>query len=215
MHTAARGEERKRLERCNCSALKRVVLTLLATVAAVGVAALPAAAKDGVEATLVTNLPLDAEPGARIRVGWTLTYAEGEERGRPFGANGVFVRLVSAAGAQAETGFAPTGSYATGRYAATVTVPEGGIADVRIGLRGWTSGARGTRRSDLLFPIANDPVPASARVGAPPSRDARVEPPGVGPNRRVFGVALAALLGACVLVAFARRRHRGERAQPS
>ena len=50
-----------------------------------------------------------------------------------------------------------------GVYRTTVVVPEGGIGDVQIGLQGWTSGPGGTRESDLLFPITNDPLPEAAR----------------------------------------------------
>jgi hypothetical protein len=192
--------------------LTRAALSVLVAAIAAGVAALPAAGKEGVEATLATNVPLEAEPGDRLRVAWTLTYAEGAERGRPFGANGVFVRFLSASGAPAETGFAPTGSYARGDYAAAVAVPEGGIADVQIGLRGWTSGAGGTRRSDLLFPITNDPLPGPARVAS--SSDRGSQPADGGSRDRVVGVAVAALLALCVLAAAAGRRKRLRRHSP-
>jgi hypothetical protein len=74
----------------------------------------------------------------------------------------VFVRLLSASGAGAETGYAPSGGYTSGEYTATVVVPKGGIGDVKIGLRGFTSGANGTHNADMLFPIVNDPVPGGA-----------------------------------------------------
>jgi hypothetical protein len=121
------------------------------------VAALPATGKEGVEATLLTRIPLDAPAGTRLEVAWTLAYRDHGRR-RPFGANGVFVRLRSAAGASAETGFAS----GNGAYRATVVVPKGGIGDVQIGLRGWTNDAAGTRESDALFPITNDPLPGAA-----------------------------------------------------
>jgi hypothetical protein len=131
---------------------------VLATAAAALVAALPAAGKEGVQATLLTRIPLDAPAGTRLEVAWRLTYREHGRR-RPFGANGVFVRLESAAGASAETGL----TSGTGDYRATVVVPEGGIGDVQIGVRGWTSGPSGTHESDALFPITNDPLPGAAR----------------------------------------------------
>jgi len=46
-------------------------------------------------------------------------------------------------------------------------VPEGGIGDVQIGLRGFTSGARGSHTADTPFPITNDPRPGPVRVVAP------------------------------------------------
>ena len=142
--------------------MRRFALALLAVAATALSAALPAAGKEGVKATLLTRIPLDAPAGARLDVAWTLTYADHGRR-RLFGAGGVFVRLRSAAGAGAETAFAN----GEGRYKTTVVVPEGGIGDVQIGLQGWTSGPDGTRESDLLFPITNDPLPGAARVSRP------------------------------------------------
>jgi len=109
-------------------------------VAALAVAS--AGAKEGVEATLLTSLPKDAAPGASIRIEWRLADLEGH----PFGAGGVFVRLMSADGSAPTTTFASEAS--TGRFAATAKVPAGGIGGVRIGLRGTT---------DIFFPIVNDP----------------------------------------------------------
>ena len=138
--------------------MRRFALVALAAAAAVLVAALPAAGKEGVEATLLTRIPLDAPAGTRLEVAWRLTYLDHGLR-RPFGAGGVFVRLTSAAGAGAVTEFAS----GDGDYKTTVVVPKGGIGDVQIGLQGWTSGPGGTRESDLLFPITNDPLPGAAR----------------------------------------------------
>ncbi len=146
--------------------LRRFALGLLGITAAALVSALPAAGKEGVEATLTTRIRLDAPAGARLRVGWTLTYLDEHGKRHPFGAGGVFVRLRSASGAAAKRGFAPRGAYPRGEYSATVVVPKGGIGDVEIGLRGWADGPHGRREADLLFPIANDPVPGAARVAS-------------------------------------------------
>jgi LPXTG-motif cell wall-anchored protein len=132
----------------------------LVAIAAAGLAASPAAAKEGVQATLATAIPLHAKEGTRLRVAWKLTYASTH---RPFGANGVFVRLRSASGKRAQAD-APTGAHTRGDYTAMVVVPDGGIADVEIGLHSWTSGQNGTHSSDLLFPIANDPLPGPPRL---------------------------------------------------
>jgi hypothetical protein len=142
--------------------MPRFVIGLVCVGATALVAALPAPGKDGVRAALTTNVPLDAREGTHLRVAWTLASLDEQGRRHPFGANGVFVRLLSASGGPAETGFAPTGAYTTGEYTATVAVPEGGIGDVRIGLRGFTSGANGTHNADMLFPIVNDPMPGAA-----------------------------------------------------
>jgi hypothetical protein len=127
----------------------RFALGLLAAALAALAAALPAAGKEGVVARLTTSVPLHASPGTRLEVAWTLTYPDANGRPRPFGANGVFVRLLSATGAAATIGFAPVGAYPTGEYRATVVVPKGGIGRLEIGLRGRANG----RPSDVLFPV--------------------------------------------------------------
>jgi len=46
-----------------------------------------------------------------------------------------------------------------GRYRALATVPQGGIGDIQLGLRGWRSAPGQEReRADVLFPIENDPL---------------------------------------------------------
>ena len=124
-------------------------------------AALPAAAKEGVRATLTTRVPLDAPAGTRLEVAWKLA-SRAEDGRRPFGAIGVFVRLRSASGGRAEIGVAPIGSHSNGEYAASVVVPKGGIGDVEIGLHGWADGTP----ADVLFPITNDPVPGVIRIAS-------------------------------------------------
>jgi hypothetical protein len=177
---------------------QRFSIALFAASVAVLAAALPAAGKEGVKATLRTAIPVGAPSGTRLEVSWTLAGVDDNGRRYPFGANGVFVRLVSASGAAATTGYAPAGDYENGRYRATVAVPEGGIADVRIGLRGFSSGATGYRQADMLFPITNDPMPGAARV-------VRSE----GGVSTTWIVVLAGLAAACVLLAIASRRQRG------
>ena len=169
--------------------MRRFALVALATAATALVVALPAAGKERVRATLLTRIPLDAPAGTRLEVAWTLTYLDHGRR-RRFGANGVFVRLRSATGGSPETGFAS----GTGDYRATVVVPKGGIGDVQIGLQGWTNDAAGTRESDALFPISNDPLPGAVRSH-----------PGRGWPRWIF-VLVAAPLG--LLAAFAVRQRR-------
>ena len=191
--------------------LRLVTLSLVVAALAAGAAAVPAAGKDGVRATLATRVPLAADQGARLRVAWTLTYADEGGAGKPFGANGVFVRLVSASGAPAQTGFAPTGSHAGGRYAATVLVPRGGIGDVEIGLVGMSSGEGGTRRADMLFPITNDPLPGSAHVVSAPSGAAVSQPAGGGPATSTIVVGLASILAAGALAAAAVARRNSVR----
>jgi hypothetical protein len=137
-----------------CIAVVRLVLVLVVVSAGALVLAALAPSKEGARARLTTTLPLGAAPATTIRVGWTVRYP-GNNGGRPFGANGMFVRLLSRTGAPSTVGFAPTGAYADGRYAAHVGVPEGGIGGVRLGLRGTT---------DLPFPVDNDPFASPGGV---------------------------------------------------
>ena len=188
--------------------LRRFALTLFGTASVALVAVLPAAAKEGVVATLRTSIPLDAPAGTRLHVAWTLAYVDDEGRRMPFGANGVFVRLHSASGADAEEGVA------TGAYEATVTVPQGGIGDVEIGLIGWRSDATGTHRADAIFPITNDPVPgrpvASSAAGGARSADA-------GGSTIWILIVVASFLSVAALLAVAliRRRRRSTDQQGS
>src|SRR5436190_23995558 len=103
-------------------------MLLVVAVAALVVAA-SASAKEGEKATLMTPIPLDSKPGSKLTVTWTLAFTENGKQ-HSFGAGGVFVRLLSATGAKTETADAPGYS---NPFTATVTVPEGGIGDVRIG----------------------------------------------------------------------------------
>lgn len=136
-----------------------------------------AAAKEGVEATLTTPIALTVQPGTELRVDWSLVAIDDAGQRKPYNANGVFVRLISAAGAPPREGFAALESGADGTYEASVTVPEGGIGDIEIGIQGTSSGAGGTRRSDLLFPITNDPLPkAVITASATPAREAPSAP---------------------------------------
>lgn len=121
---------------------------LVATVLAGALALAPGAAtKEGARARLTTVVPLGAAPGAVIRVGWTVSVPDGKGGRTPFSAVNMFVRLLSRTGAAATMGFSPQQGL-TGRYAARVRVPPGGIGGVRMGLRGTT---------DVEFPLENDP----------------------------------------------------------
>ncbi|MDQ3672742.1 MAG: hypothetical protein M3364_09960 [Actinomycetota bacterium] len=140
-------------------------MKLALAIVAVSVTALSAAtlvpAKDGAHARLTTPLRLGATPGATIRVRWTVETSDEAGGRRPFGASGMFVRLLSRTGATATTGFADGVTRVRGRYAARVQVPTGGIGGIRMGLRGWTNlGGTG----DLVFPVENDPFTSPGGV---------------------------------------------------
>jgi hypothetical protein len=178
-------------------ALKRVTLGLLCGAAAAFLAAQPAAAKDGVKATLSTPIPLDAGAGTSVRIGWSLASRDEQGRSRPFLASAVFVRLLSRTGAGASTVYVSPDSDTAGSYSASVTVPDGGIRDVQIGLRGFTSGANGTHNADVVFPITNDPLPGVPGV---------VTPSGRNWTSWIVAVALGAALLVVAIAAFATLR---------
>jgi hypothetical protein len=124
------------------------LVSLIGIATAALVATLPAAGKDGVKATLTTRIPVHAPAGTQLKVAWTLA----SQDGHLFGGGGIFVRLLSASHAGAETTYVRC----SGRCSATVRVPKGGIRAVQIGIRGYSTNGPG----DMLFPITNDPLPA-------------------------------------------------------
>ena len=131
-----------------------VVLAVLVVACSLLLAAPPVAlGKENVTARLLTPLRLDAAPGERFTVVWALGEVDEQGRREPFNAIGVFVRLLSASGGRPTTGFATPDAHPQGRYDARVTVPEGGIGGVQVGLRG---------SSDTLFPLENDPFATPA-----------------------------------------------------
>jgi hypothetical protein len=172
--------------------VRRLVAPLVVAVAALA-GALPAAAKQGVTATLHSAIPLGAPAGTHLTVRWTLAARDEDGKRRPFSAEGLFVRLLSRTGAGATVGFASSAGL-DGSRVATVVVPKGGIRDVQLGLRGFTSGATGVHNADVLFPISNDPLPGVAHVVKP----------GTGVNRAPWIVALLCI-GALLAVAALRR----------
>jgi hypothetical protein len=171
----------------------RPFVTGIAVAALALLVAVPAAAKEGVKATLKTPVPLDAKAGERIELAWTLAAEDG--RG-PFGASGIYVRLTAPEGAPAVTEYAGGDR---GDYFASILVPKGGIGDIKIGLEGWRTDARGTRRADLTFPITNDPLPG------PPQRS---QASGGDAGRSEWAWVLAA---AVLLAAFGAARIRRQR----
>jgi hypothetical protein len=72
----------------------------------------------------------------------------------PFGATGMFVRLVGRNGAST-TATAPQ-KYGP-PYSARIRVPVGGMRNIKLGLHSWASIPTGTHRAPMLFPITNNP----------------------------------------------------------
>lgn len=189
--------------------LRALALVLAGAGAAALLAAQAASAKEDVKATLITGIPLDARAGTELKVAWRLFYVDENRKRQPFGANGAFVRLLSASGAASEEGVVPVGAYATGEYEATVVVPEGGIRDIELGLMGWVSDANGTRRSDLIFPITNDPVPRPGPIAsAGPDGPAPGASDTASPTWLLVLVASLLTMLAFVIAAYVIRRRR-------
>lgn len=125
-----------------------IAVTLAALVLAPG-----GSSKEDARARLLTPLPLAAKPGSTIQVRWAVDVPDGQGGREPFGAGGMFVRLLSKTGAPSTIGLADGG----GRFQTMLRVPSGGIGGVRVGLRGTSCGISGCRASDVLFPLVNDP----------------------------------------------------------
>jgi hypothetical protein len=154
-----------------------------------------ALAKEGVSARLITPLSHDAVPGTIIVLEWTLSRDQAGAR-TPFGASGVFVRLLSDSGGRA------TKAEAEGigdHYIARAKVPEGGIGGIQIGLAGTRRIAGHTEPADIYFPVeGDDPFAAKSDDGGSSSNVALV------------------VIGALLLAAFGLswRRARGRVVQP-
>jgi len=87
------------------------------------------ASKPGVKATLTSKVPLGAAVGTRFALTWRMT----RPGGGPYGANGIFVRVVCPEGDVVTRAPATLASSTKGAYRAVVTVPAGGIGVISIG----------------------------------------------------------------------------------
>lgn len=130
------------------------IQTLIATTVLMIIAA-SVQAKEGIQATVHSKIKSAAIDGQRLELIWSL---EDEKTAKPFTACSVFIRLISATDQSTEAfanGCVPD---AQGHYRATVTVPEGSIANVEIGIAGTMTRDGKSSRSDWLIPLANDPL---------------------------------------------------------
>ena len=119
------------------------------------VAVFPAAAKEGIHATVLKSIPACAGEGSHHEVSWTLS---DKDDGRPFNASKVFIRLIGPTGETTEA-FARYGDHSDGYYTATVTIPSGGVDTIKIGVAGMMRDREGhSERSDWLMVLANDPI---------------------------------------------------------
>jgi hypothetical protein len=152
--------------------LRPFAATLLALGLVLSAAAAALAKGEDAAVTLDSPLPVEAEPGSGIEIGWSLDIAQDDGSTLPFNAEGIYVRVTPAAGAPIDVVALQD---RVGHYVATVTVPAGGLGDVVFGLRGEACYSDGRcERADTFFTVAGvtgqavtDPA-AAPPVGQPP-----------------------------------------------
>jgi len=147
---------------------RTATLSPLLGLVAVLTLALPVMAKTGAEAKLDTTLHRDATPGSTIAVAWSL-FQVVDDKESPFSASGVYMRLKGADGKSATEVLGTESPVGSGHYTATIQVPDSGIAEVEVGLRGeQCTATEGCSRSDIIFPLNDDKlVTGSAAVAKP------------------------------------------------
>jgi hypothetical protein len=147
--------------------------SLILAAAAAVILALPVFAKDGAEAKLDTTLSRDAQPGSTIDVGWSVASIE-DGQSIPITGLPVFVRLVGPGAASVTEVRGTETPPGSGHYTASIQVPDGGIANVFVGMRGESCTAAACGRADMIFPLTDDPLvtglaPIAASTAAPPA----------------------------------------------
>ena len=107
-------------------------MVLVAVLAACVAVVQPAAAKNGVRATITGTIPKNAAPGTQVVVAFTLR----DQAGRPVDDARVFVTLICPTRDASTTAFASATAHKDGRYRVVTAVPAGGLGSMRIGRRG-------------------------------------------------------------------------------
>jgi hypothetical protein len=183
----------------------RLLLAAAVAAIAIGLTAAPVAAKEGVEATLLTPIPVDAAPGDEVTLAWTLSFVDDGGKRQPFNAEVVFVELFSAGGGDSSIGRASDSAHPTGEYEAVVPVPGGGIGGIQIALMGWADG----EPSPLVFPITNNPFQAVVQekptVGATQPTPAAPEPSSTVSGVWIGALALALVAALAAIIVLLRR----------
>lgn len=151
--------------------LRHFAATLLALGLVLSAAATALAKGEDAVVTLDSPLPVEAEPGSGIEIGWSLDIAGDDGSTVPFNAEGIYVRLTPASGAPIDV---VARQDRVGHYVATVTVPAGGLGDVVFGLRGEACYADGRcERADRFFTVAG----ATGQTLADPAAAPAAQPP--------------------------------------
>jgi hypothetical protein len=118
--------------------------------AAIAVLAVPPAwAKEGAQAHLLAPLPARLLVGSLITVRWSVDVPGTRGRRQPFGAIGMFVRLLGRDGASTRA----TAPQYEPPYQVRIRVPAGGIRRIRFGLMGASCGPSGCKPSPMFFPL--------------------------------------------------------------
>ncbi|HZQ80580.1 MAG TPA: hypothetical protein VFB25_01235 [Gaiellaceae bacterium] len=108
---------------------------LLAVVLLAGALAVPAAAKEGAQAHLLSKLPAHAKAGSWVVVRWRVDVPGSNGTRVAFGAENMFVQLVGSHGAKTRA-YANQALHYGPPYSARIRVPRGGIHAIRFGVMG-------------------------------------------------------------------------------
>jgi hypothetical protein len=184
----------------------RTLSAVLALTALVALATTPTLAKMGAEAKLDTTISRDAEPGSTIKVGWSV-FSEYDGSAYPLDGSPVFIRLVSPDGLGVSEVMGTESPSGSGHYTASIVVPTGGIGEVIVGLSGEACvTGEGCQRSDLIFPLTDDPL---VRGAAPMADPTSTTPIGMQLAQLVAIGAAVAVAGALAVLLIDRRRTLG------
>jgi hypothetical protein len=135
--------------------IARLTAVTLLALLSVGLLSQSASAKGEIRATLDQPLPSTAAPGTRLPVAWKLEARDARTKKYvPFGAGGVFVRLIGTNPMQSTEQVVE----GNGSFSATVTVPPGGIKKVQIGFKAMQASHGGVDQPDYFIPIAGQSI---------------------------------------------------------
>jgi hypothetical protein len=179
--------------------MSRRTTTIGAIVGLVGALSLavPVLAKEGAEAKLDTALPRDAESGSTVEVGWSVFSIDGDKIYPVYGSP-VYIRLVGPDGTSATEVMGTEVPRGSGHYTASIEVPNGGIGEVIVGMVGESCVEGGAcQRSDLIFPLTDDPLVRGAAAVAAPA------PATPAPSATSIGAQLVPIIGIGVAFALA------------
>lgn len=183
----------------------RLFSALAALLGALALVTSPALGKEGAEAKLDTAIPRDAEPGSTIDVGWSVLSIV-EDRQEPVYGSPVYIRLVAPDRTDSTEVMGTEQPSGSGHYVASIDVPAGGIGEVIVGMVGEACSDGMCQRSDLIFPLTDDPLV----TGEAPSVPAPATTPIWTQLQPLVAIGTGfALLGALAALVLGRRRVLG------